>query len=351
MNHFEITGWKLATLTEAGHKALLLLKELAGVIDELAIEAHCQDLKTLQHFSETLPSERCAAYCWRRITDGRVFEEEHFRALRRAYLVFQNCTISINDVQELPPRDWNERAPEWSLLSLTTSHSAPLKPEDKQPSPRIVESLSKLGMEAVERLPEPVTTITSWKDSGREHSYFLKVPRNRLPGLASNICSHFRFRDGVGSFEFLGSVNRLTSIHQAEQFHFKDFPPTCWNLNYPADTAISFGASVFLLPVPNISSQQLLLAASLIDRLAEKVQYLIVVKRYIPGRLSETSFTPRVQGNYLLISQQKTGDYAIFLGFERYEDKDPTVRQFTSFAAPVIERMGAKLKKVIAPRS
>lgn len=351
MNHFEITGWEMPTLAEASGKVLLLVKELSSDPQGgFAVEAHCQDLKALERVAEAAPSHRCACYCWITIGAAEELREERFSLLRRAYLVFKSATISIGELQELPPYDWDGGASAWSTLSLTTLHPAPLKPEDNRPSPRTIELLSSLAAGAVGRLLEPIKTTTSWKDSGKEHSYLLRVPRHQLPEFASEICSRFGLRDGIGSFELLSTPDRLATVYQSQSFRFVNFPSRCWNLNYPADTVFSFGVSAFLSPVPNVQPGQLLPVASAIDRLGEKVAYRTVVKKYIGWRLSESAFSPRVEGNYLLVSQQNSGRYAIFLGFERYEDKDPTARQFTSFAAPILHKIGTQLKKVAGPR-
>jgi hypothetical protein len=349
MNHFKITGWQMPTLAEASRNELFLMNELGDSQGAFSVEAHCQDLDVLEQVAEVAPTPRCACYCWMTLADGGELREDWFSLLHRAYLVFKNATVSINDLRELPAHDWDGKAPAWSTAVLTVLHSSPLKPGDKEPSPRTIELLSSLASKATGALSEPIKTSTSWTESGREHSYLLKVPREKAPELASEICSRFELRDGIGSFEFLGTRDRLAAIYQGRRFRFSNFPSTCWNLNYPADTVFSFGTSAFLFPVPNVQPAQLLLVASAIDRLGEKIRYHTVVKKYIAWKLFEDVFSPKVQGNYLLIAQQKSGGYAIFLGFERYDDKDPTAREFTSFAAPLLERMGAQLKIVSGP--
>lgn len=350
MNHFEITGWSMQTLREASEKALLLLAELTDGNNRFAVEAHCRDFGALRRLAGVSPTDRCALYCWKSLTEGDELVEARFSALRRAYIRFEGVTVSSDEYTDMLPYDWDGSAPVCAAVSLTTLHPAPLRPEDKEPSAQTIEILSRLVTQTIGMVPEPIKTCTSWRDYGREHSYSMKVPLDKLPRLIATICSAFNLRDGIGSFEFMGTPAQLTAIYENPSFRFDHFPSTCWNLNYPADTVFSYGVRAFHYPVPTVQREQLLLLASAIDELRQRVASHHVITRYLAWNLSRGERSPNTRGNYLLISQQNGGGYALFLGYERYEDKDPPVSRFTSFAVPVLERMGARLKRVSGPR-
>jgi hypothetical protein len=350
MNHFEITGWELPTLAEASEKAALLLEKLAASPGVFAVEAHCHDHETLRRVANNAPSGRCTCYCWLPIVDGREFKVEHFAGLRSVRVVSKNTVIAINETVDLPPYEWDGKPSNCSSISLTIFHPAPLKPEEKRPSEEIVELLSKLGAEEAGQRFSSVKTSSSWQESGREHSYLFSVLQSKASTLLSEIWSRLELLDGVGSFEFVGSPDQLAGIYSSSGFRFEQFPAKCWNLNYPADTVFSYGTSVFLVPTPNVNLGQLRSVAAIIDKLEGQVKFRSVVKKYISWKLAEGGFSRNVQGNYLLVSQRKLGDYVIYVGFERYEDKDPATRKFTTFASSVLGGMGLQMKKVSGPQ-
>ena len=350
MNHFEVTGWIMPTLRQASEKALLVLDELAVGADGFGIEVHCKDFDTLKRLAEVAPSDRCALYCWKPVIEGHDFTEKCFSLMRRARLVFRGATVSCDDDASLPPYDWDASEPTCSIVTLTTLHPVPLKPGDKTPSLETIELLSRLAADNIGIELGPVHTSTGWEESGREHSYIFTVPRDRLPAMISAICSGFNLRDGFGSFKYLSRPNQLAAIYQNPRFRFENFPSMCWNLNRPEDTVFSYGISSLLRPWPMIQRHQLLLVASTVDQLKQQVGYHSVVKDYLAWKLSGGTVSPQVRRNYLLISPQRVGGYAIFLGYERYEDKDPPASKFIRFAEPIIEKMGAQLKRVAGPR-
>jgi hypothetical protein len=97
--------------------------------------------------------------------------------------------------------------------------------------------------------------------------------------------------------------------------------------------------------VPNVDAGSLSAAASVIDSLGDQVAHCNVVRKYLAWNLGGVRFSPRTKDNYFLVSRQKVG-YAMFVGFEQYADADPPARLFMAAATPVIERLGARLKRV-----
>jgi len=351
MKHFEIRGWHLPTLTECIKKALALLGAISGEQDGFSMEAHCKDLVTLKYLADVAVPTCCACYCWRDLVGEEQLRGELFSLMRRAYIVFDEIILTLNaDSEDIPERDWNGEPPAFSIVTLKTLHRPPLASDAKSPSSKVIELLSTIGGRVVGSTFQSIATTTAWIDQGREHSYFMKVPRERSSEILSYICHQFDLTNGRGSFEFLGTPDEIDLIRQSDTFHFDGFPADCWNLNYPADTVLSFGTSVFMYPVQNIKSHQLLPAASLIDRLEGAVGYRMLLKRYLSWKLPGERLSPRLRGNYLVVSRLKTGYYAIFLGFDRSEDSDPPYRQFIKFSAPIIEEMGAELANVPGPK-
>ena len=350
MNHFQITGWSIQTLALAGEKMLLLLNELASLDGGFAVEAHCKDLAALKCISNVAPSSRCAFYGWKCISSGSELKGRAFSSMRRGLLKFGHTTIYINDSLELPPYNWEGVESNFTDISVNVFHPEPLRTEEKEPSKKLIEMLSTLAVELTgENIPS-LKTGTSWKETGRDHSYLLKVPRPTAVEVTAAICSKLGLHDGVGSFEFVGTYDDISSIFQSLEFRAEEFPATCWSLNYPEDTMFSYGLSVFLLPLENVPASKLIETSARIDELGEKVLFRSVVKRYIAWKLLSGTLSPRVQGNYVLISHEASRRYSIFLGYDRFEDTDPSVRSFTSYAGSVLDRMGVQLKKVSGPR-
>ena len=120
-------------------------------------------------------------------------------------------------------------------------------------------------------------------------------------------------------------------------------------LNTPFNAPFALARQSFVHPLPNIEAVHLPDAAAALGALGKSVTRCAVVRKYLSWKLGENEVSPRTQGNYLLLSQQKLG-YAMFVGFEQCADGDPSVTRFASVVAPVIERHGATLKKVSSIR-
>jgi hypothetical protein len=178
----------------------------------------------------------------------------------------------------------------------------------------------------------------------REHRYMVTVPTEYASQVAAAFGFRFKLRDGPGSLEFRGSPAELQAIQSQNRYSFESFPANCWSFNASAGkTPFSLERGSFLCPVLNIDSDVLPDAASVIDSLGKQVTACSVIRKYLAWRLADGTYSPHTQGNYLLLRRTQTG-YVLSLGVEQYADADPTIAEVTSAAAPILDRLGVKLK-------
>jgi len=345
-HHFEVIGCELANLLVSTDQVLSVARELAEDATEFCLEAHFHDLEALKRLSEIVPSNRYACYCWRPIADPHELKDAELAYVRNARLVFGDTSISVEEGHALPPYDWDGKPSEMVTLRLVRRHLKPLSAESAQPSPATVQLCSEIAANVLGAdLSEPVKTVTEWTDDGRAHNYLMTVSRTKAASIAAELCSVFSLSGGAGSFELLGTASQIEKVQRLGRYFFDGFPTNCWSFNDGnGRTPFALARSSFLSPVLNVDSSQLTQAASTLDSLGRRVTRCGVVRRYLAWRL-EHGLSPRTQGNYLLLSQQK-GGCALFVGFEQYADSDPTTPQFADSASGRLERFGIKLKKV-----
>lgn len=345
---FEIIGWELINVSVAVNRAFTLIHHLAEDEPMFCIEAHFQDFGGVKHLAEVISSSRFACYCWGKISGRHELVRSEFAMACNARWVFGNTSIQMESGfgHGLPTYDWDGRPPELLTVRLTRKHPKPLKAKDRKPSPVTVKLCMEAAEEAINgKLHEPVKTVTEWMDGDCIHNYLVTAPVTRAISLVSNLCSVFGLENGVGSYEFLGEPSQLEGIQQSGHYRFTNFPPDCWSWNAQFKTPFALAAHSFLCPVPNVEGTRLPIAASVLDELGNRVAHCVIVKKYLAWKLGANEFSPRTAGNYLLISRQKAG-CAMFVGFEQYADADPSAKQFTTVATPVVEQIGIKLKKV-----
>ena len=233
---------------------------------------------------------------------------------------------------------------------LEQEHYPPLKPDDREPSPRIARLFSDLARAVLgQELENPVKTTSIWKEEFRAHQYALVLPMEKAIKVAKEVCVAFDLKNGLGSYEFLGTEAQIEQLQESRQYQFTGFPENCWSLNAPRPAPFALARQAFLWPILNLETSRLHEAAAVLDALGDQVVQCAMVKEYLGWRLNPSEVSPRTQGNYLLISQQKR-DYALFAGFQQYVNNDPSVERFIAAATPILKQLGATLKKVSGPR-
>jgi len=349
MADFEVVGWALPTLSAASQKALALLKRLALETKAFCVEAYFRDLGAVTHLAQAMPSDRFACYCWNKIRDGGELRSTEFEAMGRARLVFGRHEVSVYDDRDLPWYDWDGRPSGFAIVSVAIWHPPPVDTQDREPSSAMIQLCTEIGRKVAASEPEPIKTSTSFENQGRKHTYLMKVPKVKAGLAASEICSRLALCDGYGSYEFLGPPAFLESIQRSGRFLFEGFPTHCWSQNAQVGTPFALARQAFLSPVPNVTCERLPAAAAVLDCLGDRVADCGVIADYLAWKLAMGRVSPRTGGNYILISRRKAG-YTISVGFEQFADEDPSVREFTAYARPVVEEMSAQLKRLAAPR-
>jgi hypothetical protein len=350
MNHFEITGWRLPTLLTSIEKALAVMDALSVNKREYCVEAYFVNLSDVQRIAVLIPNGRYAYYCWRSIENGNALNGSDFQNVNNACIKYGDTLLSVEYGRTgLPPYDWDGTMPSQAIFRLTRKYPAPLKPENRNPCQHTLNTISEIATEYFPNNSIQVKTMTEWMDGGRNHHYLAEIPRRDCMKFASIVCQRFDLVSGTGSFEISGSPTDLEKTVNFKSFKSDDYPPEAPSINGQHKTCFALEPNGFFVPVPNVNSQSLVDVARLRDELKNKVISCTIMSRYVSWKLSDSSCSPKVNGNYIMLSQ-RSNDYAIFLGYERYEDKDPTVRKFTSFALPKIEAMGGHLKEIAGPR-
>jgi hypothetical protein len=350
MPHFQITGWDPRTLSVAVNKTVPLLEHLAEESAMLCLEAHFRDLDAVKRLAEVIPSHEFACYCWSEFPNSREFDRPEFQKLSQAQVVFENASVLFGPRDIPQPYDWDGHALDEIVLTLElrSVHRAPR--EDHDPSAAVTKLFADAARNVLGHGSEGAVKTTSiYRNEIVAHQYTIIVPSKHAATLASELSVTFRLRNGVGSYEFLGTPAELEILEREGHYHFSGFPAGCWNLNAPLNTRFALARQSFLRPVLNVTAAQLRQAATVLDSLGDRIARCAVVRKYLAWRLRGNKVSPRTQGNYIFISQQKAG-YAIFVGFEQYADTDPSVKEFTAAAAPMVESLGATLKKVSMPR-
>jgi hypothetical protein len=314
------------------------------------LESHFQKLDALNRLAQIIPSSHFTCYCWNYLRDAGELEQPEFQRLSQARILFENASVLLKSLNITQPYDWNGYPPDGICVVLELNYSYPLKEEDRTPSFSVTRLLAEIASEVLgETWEGSVKTTTLRRDGFRSHQYAITVPATHGVQLTRQLCNAFNLRNGLGSYEFCGTLAELDQIHRGGSYRFESFPEQCWSLNAPLNAPFALARQSFVRPIPNIEATKLPEVAAILDALGRNVSRVVVCRKYLSWNLSENAASPRTQGNFFLLSQQKMG-YAMFVGFEQYADGDPSVTRFASAVAPAVERSGAALRKVSAIR-
>lgn len=344
MNNYAIEGLEMPTLQVAAEKLQTMLGGLVEEADRFCLEAHFADLGAMREVAHHVQSTRFACYCWTPIVDGQALLRNELGSINHARLWFGSSVVKVAPHHALPPYNWDGLPTGSVNLSFGQRFSEPVDSAHKEGNPAIAQRIAHV---VAKHLPSgsgcPVKIMTSMESTRREHFYIVTVPRIKVATIAFEICREFNLRDGVGSLEILGSVAALEKIVREGTYSLGGFPADSPSFN---KTPFALERGSFLAPILNVSRGELSAVAAAVDRLGAKVARCSICRKYISWRLAEGVLSPKTQGNYALLSPQKVG-YLMSIGFEQYADSDPTAKQFTTGASPILSRFGARLKKVI----
>ncbi|MBE7500047.1 MAG: hypothetical protein HS113_06990 [Verrucomicrobiales bacterium] len=230
--HFEIAGLPLPTLSVAVERALPLLERLAHESKMLCLEAHFLELDGLKRLAQIISSNRFAYYCWGSLGDAAELERPEFQRVSQARFLFENASLLLNPLNIAQPYDWAGCPPETLSVVLELKHAYPLKEEDREPSSSVTRLLADVAAGVLEQKPErPVKTTSLRRDEFRTHQYAITVPVTHAAHLTKELCSAFGLRNGLGSYEFLGTAAECAEIQQDARYRFEGFPENCWSLN------------------------------------------------------------------------------------------------------------------------
>jgi len=346
MTNYEVCGLTLSTY-EAGVESLCqLVNSTAATVEEFCVETHIKDMQVMKLLAQTLPSERYAFYGWARIDEATDYRLREFTSLGEARFVFAKHEVSVDTRHVLPVYDWDGKPIAEATITFIEKQ-IPSKPERSGQNQLVILALvSALREAGVDSDESKVRTSRSWSGEGCDYAYLVGVPIKRLDLVLEAIFGRFGLKDGVGSFEFLGNVDRIEAIHSSGRYASVNFPRNAWSLNAgTGKTSFALERASFLYPILNVRKDQLPVVASVLDSLGTEVTRCSIVRKYLSWNLGKGAFSPRTQGNYVMLSRQKMG-YALLLGFDQYANEDPPVKEFKAAVSPVLKGLGAKLKSI-----
>ncbi|MDX1952959.1 MAG: hypothetical protein SFY81_12325 [Verrucomicrobiota bacterium] len=349
MKNYEIIGWGTENCAQGVERLLQLIDRLSTGAERLCLETHFSDFKSLQTVAEVLPSSRFAFYGWCRVESAKFFDRPEFNAAKSGSCIFNHRFLHLAEDTDIPPYGWNGLPSGRSMVAYWERYAEPVEKDQREPDPQIIEALEKTaGVTAGQALP--VKTSTARMGDFREHSYMIFPVTSQVAPLLQAISEQFNLQEGVGSFEFLGSADDLEKLLKSNRYHIENFPPNCWSFNDgDGKTPFALERASFLNPVLNLNIDDLPKVAALIDSLGSKIVQCSVIRKYLSWKLPN-GVSPHTRGNYVLLSKQKKGDYALFAGFDQYADDDPSPKEFLSFASKILGHHGVKLKSVPYPR-
>lgn len=348
MKTYEITGWPLENCSSGAEKLLQLTELLSTGADRFCVESHFPDFTTLRAVAQQVPASRFALYGWCNIQDGAVFERTEFNSVNSVRCVFGNRLLEVGEDRDLLPYDWNGLPSGRSVVSYLERYAEPVERENGEPNQQLIQLIERIATATLgEALP--ARTSTARMGDYRLHSYMVFCSSPEVARLLRAISEQFDLRDGVGSFEFLGSADTLGKILESGLYRLEEFPPGCWSFNHgDGKMPYALERASFLNPVLNLKAVDLPKLAALMDSLGSKIVRCSVIRKYLSWKLANGA-SPHTCGNYVLLSKQKRG-YAFFVGFEQYADGDPSPKEFLSFASKILGQDGVKMKSVPYPR-
>lgn len=330
----------MPTLQAAVEKLLLLTDKMTLEANQLSFGAQFTDFESVKKIARSIKSDRFAYYFWSPVRDAQMLRRSELASIRQAHLVFGQRRLSIAPNHTLPPYDWDGLPQETANLTFSETFAEPVDELNKKGNSDIAERIGRSASAGGGDSPAKITTSLSSKS--REHLYITTVARDKAVDVARAICEEFDLREGVGSFECLGSVETLEPLVSEKTFRTTEFPTGCWSFNA---TSFALERTCFLKPVLNVSRSELGEVARVIDGLGATVKRSMICRRYLSWRLADRAASPRAQGNYVLLSSQN-GGYSMFVGFEQCADTDPSVKQFVAASVIPLSELGVTLKKV-----
>lgn len=318
-----------------------LIERLTVPIERVNLEAHFTDFEALKEVGSCIKSDRFAYYCWRPLkTDFSLLHPDAI--LNQARLVFGRRRLSVVPANVLPPYDWGGLPTNSVNVTFSELFDEPVDKVHREGDPLIAQEIGKIAAQTLKLANAlPVKITLSMESKRREHLYILSVPRVDAAKVAAEICKKFDLHDGVGAFEWLGNVTTIEQLVNEKDYCVTNYPAECWSFN---QTSFALERTGFVNPVLNVFLSELPGVAVVIDELGPRVKRSSVCRKYIPWKLLE-GYSPKSQGNYVLLSPGKEGRL-MFVGFEQYADEDPPLKQFKAAVSPIIASMGGKLKPI-----
>ncbi|MEI7729244.1 MAG: hypothetical protein WCO56_06715 [Verrucomicrobiota bacterium] len=345
MNIFEITGWDLSTSAAGTTRLLELLSLLSGGADRLCVEAHFLDFESMEAVAAKLPSPRFALYGWGKIADDSCFSRKDFRLIQSARILFGLQSLTVIPDEQMPGYDWHGNPSGSFGVTYAERNQEPVQVGAQKPDAMMVALISEMAVRVVGPVAK-VTTSTTMTGDYREHAYTVSVPSVLVIPFVQVLSQQLGLRNGIGSFEFLGTTESIKSVYASEYYAFTEFPNNCWSWNGGVGkTTFALERASYLRPVFNTDAIQLTAIASIIDSLGSRIARYSVIRKYLSWNLTSGATSPRTQGNFAMLSKQKAG-YAILLGYEQYADEDPPVKLFKKAIEPIVKCMGGELKRV-----
>lgn len=345
MTNYEISGLILPSLEVASKVMTSFLDEAAVASDGFCLEAHFADLESLRALASHVHSSRFACYCWKEIGHPEDFRRSEMTALASARLNFGQRSVEINSMHALPTYDWDGHPIETVKLVYSERQGDLRSTEQQFLDENTISKMRNISRVSIgEELVPQITR--GGAGATTEHYFHLQLPMEKAGVFLENTWRQFDLGSGIGSFEFLGDIGTIENLVRNKTYKTDCFPSNTWSLNSGAGkTPFALSRYSFLYPVPNMAREQLLPLSSLVDKLGEKLARCSIIQKYVAWKLDNGSFSPRTQDNYVLLSRQKVG-WLMFVGFDQYADGDPPARRFKSAIAPILEKMGATLKRV-----
>lgn len=345
MTNYEITGWDLATCALGTARLWELLNLLSENPDRLCLEAHFEDYESMALMAHKIPSSRFALYGWGEIGDATFFKRPECPAIQSARIVYERRSLTLAPDEEMPAYDWHGNPSGTSGVVLAERHQEPVDKENRDPSATTLALVSELATN-VAGATAKIKTSSAMTGDYREHSYLVSLPRPLAITYMQALSGRLELRNGIGSFEFLGTVEDLKTLFTSGHYRFDNFPKGCWSWNNGVGkTPFALDRASFLRPVLNLNVEPLADVGTAIDHLGSKIVRCSFVRKYVPWKLRSGRLSPRIQGNYAMLSTQKKG-YALMIGFDQYADDDPPLKEFKDFVTPLLVGMGCKLKPI-----
>jgi hypothetical protein len=345
MTSYAITGFQMKNCTDAAVNLLSLLEMLSPDSGDFCVEAHFKTIDAMKRLADDLLSSRFALYCWRNMENPAEFSRQEFQSIRTARLLFDSREIHINSDPPMPPYDWNGKVIDSVHVGYTERESKPQEPGSSRPSART----QRLFQGAVERITGNSATVhvrDSASAKSRAYSYSSVVHLAETASLVEELCRQFELSRGLGSFEFLGTAAEIEMLALGGQYSLSEFPAGCWSFNASAGkTPFALARYSFCYPVLNVPRGDLTRVAALIDSFDADLSQISIIRKYVSWKLMDGRCSPKCQGNYALVSREKTG-YELSVGFEQYADADPSVKQYLKFATPFLSARGIGLKRM-----